>query len=163
MPITSILSGAVGGTSAAVGGAAKSGGEAFAALLQRAREAASPTSGSATTAATVGDLTRDAESRFSEFKRAVQQLLAGAGIDTGTPIVLSTDGLGGITVNADHPDQEKIVALLQANPDLIDKFQSLEAAYRALRSGSGEANDEDPLLGSFQVTFDRDRTGVEFV
>jgi hypothetical protein len=161
MPISSILSGAVSGSTTAIGSAAKGGGDAFAALLQRAREASSPATGSAATSTTVGNLTRDAETRFSEFKRAVQQLLSAAGIDTNPPVTLQSDGIGGVTVNADHPDQEKIVALLQSNPDLIDKFQAVQEAYRALRSSS-EGSDQDALLPAFQITFDGEQAQVGF-
>jgi hypothetical protein len=161
MPIPSILGGAVSGTSAAFGSAAKGGGDAFAALLQRAKEASSPTAGSANTSATVGNLTRDAETKFSEFKRAVQQLFSAAGIDTGTPIVLESDGIGGITVNADHPDQDKIAALLQSNPDLIDKFHAVREAYRAVRSSSG-TSEEEIALQTFRIAFEDDRARVRF-
>jgi hypothetical protein len=109
----------------------------------------------------VGNLTREAETRFSEFKRTVQQLLSAAGIDTSMPITLESDGMGGITVNADHPDQEKIATLLQTNPDLIDKFHAVQEAYRALRSSS-ETSGEDPSQQIFRVSFDGDHASVGF-
>lgn len=161
MPISSILSGAASGTAAAAGSAAKGSGDAFAAILQRARDATSPPAGSATTGESVGNLTREAENQFSEFKRAMQQLLASAGIDTGWQLVLSSDGRGGITVNGDHPDKDKIEALLQSNPDLITRFHAVEKAYQAVQSGS-QPPDEHALPQSFQIIFEDEEVHAGF-
>ena len=138
MPVSSIAGSTLGGVSSALGGAAKAGGNAFAELFERAKGASSSSVNSATTAANVGELTRDAENQFSEFKRAMQQLFANAGIDTTWEIRLQSDGQGGVRVNADHPDGEKIEQLLQSNPDLIQKFNDLVAAHGRLRAGSSD-------------------------
>ena len=148
MPIPSIAGSTFGGVSSAIGSAAKSGGNAFADVFERAKGASSNNVSSATTGASVGELTRDAENQFSEFKRAMQQLFDGAGIDTTWEIRLQSDGHGGVLVNADHPDAEKIEQLLQANPDHIDKFSQLQKAYSRLRSSSGDTGPQD-----FSVAF----------
>jgi hypothetical protein len=163
MPISSILGSAAVGVASAVGGAAKAGGNAFADLFERARGATTSEANSATTGANVGELTRDAENQLSEFKRAIQQLFSSAGIDTSWEIRLQSDGQGGVQVNADHPDGEKIEQLLRENPDLIEKFDQVQDAYARLRSSSGEAKPSDELLApAFSIVFADNAARVVF-
>lgn len=91
----------------------------------------------------------------------MRQLLASAGIDGGWQLVLASDGQGGVTVNSDHPDQEKIEALLQTNPDLIEKFRAVEAAFRALRTSSQPADDR-ALPETFQIVFEDEQADASF-
>lgn len=160
MPISSVLGSTMGAVSSAVGGAAKVGGSAFADLFQRANEARSGSTESATTGEKVGELTREAENQLSEFKHAVQQLFASAGIDTTWQSRLQSDGQGGIQANADHPDCEKIEQLIRDNPDLIEKFNKLQETYARLRSSSGESSKSD--ASAFSVVFAEEGVSAAF-
>lgn len=163
MPISSIAGSSLGGFSSTLGGAAKSSGRAFADLFERAKGASSSGVNSATTGEKLGELTRDAETRLSEFKRSMQELFASAGIDTSWEIQLTSDGHGGVQVNGDHPDHDKIQQLLQTNPDLIEKFNALQTAYSRLRSGSQPASETDELIASaFSIKFADGSTQVDF-
>jgi hypothetical protein len=161
MPISSVLGSTAGSVASAVGGAAKAGGKAFADLFERAKGASSSGVNSPTTGANVGELTRDAENKLSEFKRAIQQLFSSANIDTTWEIRLQDDGQGGVQANADHPDCEKIEQLLRENPDLIEKFNQLQQTYARLRSSSGQASPGDKMLApAFSVVFADDNAHV---
>jgi hypothetical protein len=163
MSVSSIVSGGVASASSAISGAAKSSSNAFADLFARARAATSNDVSTATTGSTVGELTHEAETKLSEFKRAVQQILSTAGIDNSWEVRLQSDGNGGVQVSPGHPECDKIEQLLQQNPDLIEKFKELQAAFGRLRSGSGEGTAKDAAaMAGFNVVFAEETARVEF-
>lgn len=162
MSISSILGGSVAGVSSAAGGATKSSSNAFAEIFARARGAISSETNSATTGATVAEQTREAETKLSEFKRAMQQVLETAGIDSTWDIRLQSDGNGGVQVSPSHPECDKIEQILRENPDLIEKFKTLQEAFGRLRSGSGNEGSDAAQTSVFSVVFADDAAHVEF-
>jgi len=136
---------------------------AFADKLRRAQEAQSDTIGKAQTSAGPAELTREAETQFSAFKRNMRQLLQQSGIDLTWEVRLSTDGAGGILVEDMHPDKEKIEQLLRENPDLVQQFKQLQSSYERLRQSSAEATPQDSLTAPrFVVSFVDEQAHASF-
>lgn len=162
MPVSAIAGSALSGASAAASGAAKAGSSLFADLFQRAKGARSSSLNSATTETNVGELARDAQNQLSEFKQEMQKLFASAGIDTSWEIHLKSNGRGGLQVNADHPDCDKVEQLLQQNPELLEKFNALKATHDRLRAKGGEATLNDPRAPAFAVVYSDAEAHVEF-
>lgn len=163
MAISSLLASSMGGSAATAGSVAQKSKSSFAEIFSNAKAATSPESSAATTGATAGELTREAENQLSEFKRAMKQLLSEAGIDDTWAISLQSNGAGGVTVDPSHPDHEKITELLQQNPDLIERFNQLQKAYEKLRTSTGEMKPGDKMLQPvFSVVFAEDSARVEF-
>jgi hypothetical protein len=153
MSIASIAGSTLSGIGSAAAGAVRAGSGSFAAMFENARNSTSAAVNSARSAIGSTELTRKAEATFSEFKRNMTQLLSDAGVDDSFELSLSSDGMGGISVNADHPDKEKIEQLLRENPDLVANFAELVAAYQEVRSSSDPSGNNDPAEGALRVSF----------
>ena len=136
---------------------------AFADKLRRAQETQNNIIGTAQPAAGPAELTREAETQFSAFKRNMRQLLEQSGVDLTWELRLSTDGAGGLVVEDMHPDKEKIEQLLRENPDLVQQFKQLQSSYERLRQSSAEATPQDSLTAPrFVVSFVDEQAHASF-
>lgn len=73
---------------------------------------------------------------LSQFARRLRQHLEAAGLAVSRPIELAADGLGGIDVGGNHPQQATIEDLLAADDSLREQFASLAEGYELLSDGS---------------------------
>jgi hypothetical protein len=165
MALTSLLTDAISGfaNSISLPGAKSESAGSFADSLRRAQNAHGDVAGIAKPATSPAELTREAESQFSAFKRAMRQLLEQGGIDTTWEVRLTSDGAGGMMVEGMHPDQQKIEQLLRENPDLVAQFKQLQSSYERLRQSSAEPTPQDPLTNPrFVVSLIDDQAHASF-
>jgi len=73
---------------------------------------------------------------LSQFAKRLRQHLEAAGMAVSGPIELAADGLGGIEVGGNHPQQAAIEELLAADGSLREQFVSLAEGYELLSDGS---------------------------
>jgi hypothetical protein len=73
---------------------------------------------------------------LSQFARRLQQHLAAAGLAVTAPIELAADGLGGIDVSGNHPQQSAIEQLLATDEALREQFAALAEYDAQLTGGS---------------------------
>jgi len=134
MPVSSLLS--IAGIAAA-GSLAREAVSAVGSGLSFAAELARQGRGEVIAPAT--DERDSAQQQFatalSQFARRLRQHLAAAGLAVSAPIELSADGLGGIDVGSNHPQQAAIDQLLASDEALRGQFAAL-AEHHADLTGS---------------------------
>jgi hypothetical protein len=119
----------------------------FAQLLGKAAQAgASPTSSAAPSTAAASGAQQNATSALNSFNSQLQQFLAAEGVDTSQPIVLKSDGLGGLELANNHPDASKIKSILAENPQLAAQFASVQQAYLKLQPANATAENASQNL-----------------
>jgi hypothetical protein len=74
---------------------------------------------------------------LSQFARRLRQHLEAAGLSISGPIELAADGLGGIEVGGNHPQQGAIEQLLAVDESLRDQFASLAEGFELLSDDKG--------------------------
>jgi hypothetical protein len=69
---------------------------------------------------------------IDQFAARVRQKLSSGGISLSQPLVLESDGLGGMTAGGNRPDQQAIDSLLSSDPLLERDFCQLQQAFAHL-------------------------------
>jgi hypothetical protein len=138
MPVSSLLSIAgiaAAGSLAREAVSAVGSGLSFAAELARQgrREEIAPATGERDSAQ------EQFTAALSQFARRLQQRLAAAGLAVTAPIELAADGLGGIDVSGNHPQQSAIEQLLASDEGLREQFAALAEDHALL---TGESRHE---------------------
>jgi hypothetical protein len=111
-------------------------GISFAAELAKGnREATSAAVAEPMTPSLPGEL-QEAIDRFAEL---IRQRLAFAGIDLAQPARLTGDGLGGLEVEASHPQAASIESLLAQDEEVAGAFHRLAARFEAAMIGPDPA------------------------
>ena len=94
---------------------------------------------------------------LSQFARRLRQHLEAAGLAVSGPIELVADGLGGIEVGGNHPQQSSIEQLLAADESLRDQFASLAEGFELLSDDTGRREfgllidgDEAEVIASYR-------------
>jgi hypothetical protein len=80
------------------------------------------------------------QQRASELSQQVQQQLAAAGIQLAEPVELISDGQGGITVAADHPQAAAIQTALSSDILLERDFSMLSGDYEEFAQSTAAVN-----------------------
>jgi hypothetical protein len=75
--------------------------------------------------------------RIEALAARIKQQLAAAGVDVTQPLVLTSDGLGGITA-AEHPQRAAIESLLESDVLLLRDFERLKDEYAAAAGASSD-------------------------
>jgi hypothetical protein len=73
---------------------------------------------------------------LTQFARRLQQHLKSAGLAVAGPIELAADGLRGIEVGSNHPQQAAIEQLLAGDDSLREQFAALAEGYEQFFEGS---------------------------
>ena len=73
-------------------------------------------------------------------------LLDGAGVDRGERLVIGLDERGGVSVD-EHPQRERVLALLESHPRVADKLRRMAALALTGRGVRDIARAEDMLAG----------------
>ena len=139
-PLTAFLPAAASAATSLATSAARgiSQGISFAAELANGnREAAT-----AAVAGPAPSLPAELAQAIDRFAELIRQRLASAGIDLAQPATLTGDGLGGLEVEASHPQADSIESLLVGDSAVIDAFHQLAARYHSAMMGP------DPTLSS---------------
>jgi len=109
-------------------------GLSFAAELVRQNKGDAPerTAGQSELAAARGQFT----AALSQFARRLRQHLESVGLAVAGPIELAADGLGGMEVGGQHPQQGAIEQLLAVDESLREQFAALAEGYEQLAGSS---------------------------
>ena len=186
MAINPLQSAAVGWPN--VKGAAKGAAQSFAQVFDRARNASDQAAGKGAAASgsdvvvespsaagakadgkragTVrpAQLRQEAERLLGSLQTHLKKVLADAGVTTPPPVQLAVDPSGDVRLLGDHPDREKIEAVLAEQPALIEQLQAAAGAYRTLREAELGPAAADPLFGpTFSATFNGEAVQTSFV
>lgn len=73
--------------------------------------------------------------RIEALANRIKQQLAAAGVDVTQPLVLTSDGLGGIAAT-EHPQRAAIESLLESDVLLLRDFERLKDEYAAAAGAS---------------------------
>jgi hypothetical protein len=99
---------------------------------------------------------QDAEALLADVQQSLHRVLAAAGIDTSQPIRLETDRHGGLRVGFDHPDADRIEAVLAERPELVAKVQQLAALCRQ------NVPEDAAFQSTFTLVLEGERASVLF-
>lgn len=135
MPIPFLAGGAAvvqaagsAGASVANAAAKKTAGSAgFAAALKSA--AARQSTGAASQASA-----QQAQNNLQAFQQRLLQLMANSQVDTSQEIRLQSDGQGGVQVDTNSADADKIKTIFNEHPELVAQFQTLAQQFTQLRA-----------------------------
>ncbi len=100
-----------------------------------------------------------AAGQLDTFSEKFQALMRDNGIDTSQPITLGRErGTGRLIVTSDHPDAEKIEALLEEDPKLPNMFVGATKALEIVKHGAeheayAEAYEKDPQAAAAQYAY----------
>lgn len=149
---------AAGSAGAGVANVATSKGAGFAAALKSAANKQAAGASAATSAAA-----QQAQNNLNAFQQQLQQLLSLNQIDTSQPIRLKSDGQGGVEVDSNSADADKIKAIFQDHPELVTQFQSLAQQYTQLRASNPTQAAADALQPvSFGLQINGQQVQVSF-
>lgn len=99
------------------------------------------------------------DEKLASFNKQFKALLRENGIDTSQPITLGHEyGSGRVIVTNDHPQAEKIEALLAKNPDLCNTYTGATGALELARHGAehnkfAQAYAENPQMAVAQYSY----------
>ena len=88
----------------------------------------------------------EAEVEEAEALDSLYALLDGAGVDRGERLVIGLDERGGVSVD-EHPQRERVLALLESHPRVADKLRRMAALALTGRGVRDIARAEDMLAG----------------
>lgn len=133
-PLTALIPAAASAATSLAKGAAHSIAEgfSFAAELAKGNRDASSAAVAEPTAPLLPKELQEAIDRFAEL---IRQRLASAGIDLAQPVTLTGDGLGGLEVEASHPQSAAIESLLAGDSAIADAFHQLAQRYQGVVAG----------------------------
>ncbi|HEY2411858.1 MAG TPA: hypothetical protein VGI40_06435 [Pirellulaceae bacterium] len=84
--------------------------------------------------------------RSDQLSQQIQQQLAASGIQLSEPVELVSDGQGGITLAADHPQAAAIQTALSSDILLERDFSMLSGDYEEFVQSSGATNMSPTLV-----------------
>ena len=157
MPIPAIVGLASSATSSATAIASQAA-SPFAQLLA-AKVGASGGGALASASATSSGPQQNYTNTMNSFNGQLQPFLAAEGVDTSQPIVLKSDGLGGLELANSHPDASKIKSILAENPNLAAQFASVQQAFLQLQQANAATQSAN---AAFSITITGQQAQASF-
>jgi hypothetical protein len=108
---------------------------------------------------TLEDMQAFADEQLDAFGKGFRALLRGNDIDTSQPITLGHEpGTGKLIVTNDHPDADKIEALLEKNPELCNQYTAATSTLALIKQGEehskfAEAYGKNPQAAVAQYAY----------
>ena len=121
-------------------GAAKtiSGGLSFLAQLTGGETSESQSAAASEAELPPADALEALRSRMEDFMRRLKERMLQAGLAADQRLDLQQEPWGSIAVNDDHPQRERVEAILASDPLLASEFHQLADDYRAAIEAAGQ-------------------------